>query len=233
MSIDINSLTAHAAQLNIPLDAERAGKMIRYCELMLDKNRVLNLTAITEPDEAEVKHIVDSLAAAKQNEMRGRVADVGTGGGFPGSVIAAYKPDCSVVMIDSTRKKLDFVAEALKASGIENASVLHGRAEEIARGERRESFDCVVARAVANLAALAEYCMPLVAVGGYFIAMKGENNELDIGMNAVKTLGGRVNRVERFSLPDGSSRTLVIVEKISQTPTKYPRQSKKITEKPL
>ena len=233
--IDRERLIQTAAGFGVALSAQQAALLDRYAELLCEKNKVMNLTAITDPDGVEVKHLLDSLLCAAQPEIAGRVADVGTGAGFPGAVIRVLKPEVALTFIDATAKKLGFIEESCAALGLQ-AETVHGRAEELAhKPEFRERFDCVTARAVANLPALCEYCLPLVKVGGWFVAMKGPEApaELDQAKAALRALGGEAKELRRFSLPDGSERVLVVVKKISQTSTKYPRSGKNITKKPI
>ncbi len=233
--IDREHLIAAAAAYGIPLTPAQAAQLDGYAGLLVEKNKVMNLTAITDPQGVEVKHLVDSLLCAAQPEVDGRVADIGTGAGFPGVVLKILKPALSLTLIDATAKKLDFVAQSCAAIGLA-AGTVHGRAEELARSpEYRERFDCVTARAVANLPALCEYCLPFVRVGGWFIAMKGPEAaaELAAAAPALRALGGECAALRRFTLPDSSERSLVILKKISQTPTKYPRSGKNITKKPI
>lgn len=225
--LDIQRMKKDLDAMCIAIDDERLSLLSRYCELLLAANESVNLTAITAPREVELKHICDCLTLAALPEVTGSVADVGTGGGLPGVAIKIYKQDCSVCLIDATRKKLDFINEAAAALSLAVETV-HARAEELGRTSRRESFDTAVARAVAALPALAEYCLPLVRVGGFFIAQKGAEDETESAKGIIAALGGRLERVDRITLPNGDSRSLVVVKKISQTPTGYPRKTAKI-----
>lgn len=198
-------------------------------------NAHTNLTAITEPEEIVIKHFVDSLTvlAATDIPQRARVADIGCGAGFPGLPLLFARPDLELSFVDSIDKKLHFIRETLKYEGL-LAEVLHERAEELGhKGDYREGYDVVVSRAVAVLNELCEYCLPLVKVGGVFVAMKGAEDETALAANAIETLGGSIERVLPIELPNGDKRNLVVIKKISQTPTKYPRRAKKITSKPL
>ncbi len=233
--IDRQRLIREAAALGVALGDDGAGRLDRYVERMVETNKHLNLTAITEPREVEIKHLLDSLCAGALDCVRGRVADVGTGCGFPGVALAALGRGLELTLIDATGKKLRFVEDACRETGIEVRTV-HGRAEELARGQYRERFDTVVARAVAALPALCELCLPLVRVGGCMVALKGPDgeNELEQAKGAIGLLGGGNVRVEKRLLPEnGGERTLVVIEKISQTPTAYPRNGKNIAKNPL
>ena len=230
--IDKQRLSADAAAFGMVADDEQISLLAGYCGKLIETNRFLNLTAITEPREIEIKHLLDSILCSSLPELSGEVADVGTGGGFPGVVLKVMRPELNLTLIDSTGKKLRFIEGACCELGI-GLKTIHGRAEELARGSSRDSF---VARAVAQLSSLCELCLPLVKVGGYFVAMKGPEiqDELERAANAIKLLGGKTERTEIFELPDGGgTRTIIIIKKISQTPTRYPRGGKNITNSPL
>lgn len=233
--IDRQRLSQNAEKYGIALDERQLTLLDGYAAALVEKNKVMNLTAITDTEQLEEKHLLDSLLCAAQPEVSGNVADVGTGGGFPGVVIKIFKPACSLTLIDATKKKLDFIAESCDTLGID-LGVLHARAEELSHtAAHREQYDCAVARAVANLASLCEYCLPLVRVGGYLVAMKGPEaaSEIDGAKKALSLLGGRTDSVREYTLPAGDVRTIVIIKKISQTPSKYPRSQKNITKCPL
>ncbi|MDO4565705.1 MAG: 16S rRNA (guanine(527)-N(7))-methyltransferase RsmG [Oscillospiraceae bacterium] len=209
-------------------------KTALYGELVLERNRAMNLTAISGPEAFVDKHLLDSLAAAALPEIAGEVCDVGSGAGFPGAVIAAVREDARLTLLDSTKKKLEFAAEACAKAEI-SAKTLHARAEEAARRACRESFDSAVSRAVARLAALCELCLPLVKVGGCFVAMKGPSfeEELREAEGAIAKLGGSFKKTVSYELPDGDRRALIIIEKIQPTPEAYPRAGAKIIKSPL
>ena len=233
--IDKKRLCSMAAQYGIELTDRQLELLDGYAEAVVEKNKVMNLTAITLPEQLEEKHLLDSLLCASLPQLCGKIADVGTGGGFPGTVIKIFKPESELVLIDATQKKLAFIGESCAAIGIELETV-HGRAEELARSaEHRERYDCVTARAVANLASLCEYCLPLVRVGGFLAAMKGPEAQAELAdaQNALKLLGGKAQQIKSFILPAGDERKIVLIEKISHTPPKYPRSQKNITKCPL
>lgn len=206
----------------------------RYAEILVDYNKKVNLTAIVDPEGIEDKHFIDSLLFAAQPEVEGKFVDVGTGAGFPGVVAKLYKPQLELTLMEPTGKRLDFLRYLCGELGIE-AEFAKERAEEAARKAWREQFDLASARAVAALPVLAEYCLPLVRVGGVFIAMKGASaaGELAAAQGAIRKLGGRYSQTRDFHLPGGDARSLVLVEKISQTPTAYPRNGGKIAKAPL
>jgi 16S rRNA (guanine527-N7)-methyltransferase len=232
--IDTARLIRQAAALGVCVTPDQAQLLDRYCQLVVETNRRLNLTAITQPYDMEVKHLLDSLTLCTLPSLRGSVADVGTGAGFPGVVLKIMRPDLRLTLIDATAKKLTFVQQSCERLGLD-VTVVHGRAEELARGALREQFDTVVARAVAALPALCEYCLPLVAVGGAFIAMKGPEAaaELADSAYALSQLGARSLVVENFQLPGAITRYACVISKISQTAPKYPRNSNNISKMPL
>lgn len=209
----------------------------RYAELLVEWNQKMNLTAITEPEEIAVKHFVDSLMLLKYIDLpeNGSLIDVGTGAGFPGIPIKIYSPSVRVTLLDALNKRINFLDAVSKELGQENRC-LHLRAEEGGRKpELREQFDVATARAVASMTALAEYCLPYVKVGGVFAALKGFEieSELEEAKPAIKLLGGKVERVEQYTLAGELKRSVVVIKKISQCSTKYPRNSAKIVKNPL
>ena len=221
----------------LSLDDTALERLSRYGNLLLEWNEKINLTAITEPDEVLIKHFYDCLLFFKNVDVPqgAKVIDVGTGAGFPGMVLAIARPDIKLCLLDSLNKRINFLNEVLTELGLE-AQTVHARAEEGARkAEFREQFDIACARAVAALPTLSEYCLPYVKEGGLFVAMKGPSakEELVSAYTALKTLGGDKGTLLEEKLPDGSDRCFVLVKKISQTPTKYPRQSAKIAKQPL
>ena len=218
------------------LDAAKAEPLARFAELMLQKNEVMNLTRITEPTAVAQLHLLDSAMLLKFADFRGKtVADVGTGAGFPGMPLRILEPDFDLTLLDSLGKRVDWLKETCDTLGLSRVSCVHARAEEFA-AEQRESFDLVTSRAVANLQILAELCLPLVKVGGQFLAMKSveSENEIDGAKTAIKTLGGKIKRVEDYTIPTSDvTHRLVIIEKIAPTPTRYPRAFAKIKKAPL
>ncbi|MDY6044752.1 MAG: 16S rRNA (guanine(527)-N(7))-methyltransferase RsmG [Peptoniphilus sp.] len=210
----------------------------RYSELLLDWNKRMNLTRITEEDEVMDKHFIDSLTPLLLDEFEGtqKVLDLGTGAGFPGMVLALACPDREVHLMDSLNKRITFLDAVVKDLGIDNVRTFHGRAEEAGRDNYfREKYQIVVSRAVARLPILCEYCLPFVALGGYMIAMKGPEGREEVkdASNAIETLGGRLARTVEFSLPDGDERLLVVIQKVAPTPKKYPRGGGKPRKNPL
>lgn len=227
-------LITEAAEQGIAVSKQQAALMDAYCARMLEANRHINLTAITDPREVEIKHLLDCLALCRAPELIGRVADIGTGAGFPGVVLKIMNPELNITLIDATAKKLAFLGKTCAELGIE-IKTLHGRAEELGRGSLRESFQTVVARAVAPLIALAEICLPLIKIGGFLLAMKGPEAKAETvdAQFAIAQMGGTLTIVENFELPGGLRRSIVKIKKISQTPAKYPRNALNIAKKPL
>ena len=210
----------------------------KYFELLAEWNEKMNLTAITDESGVALKHFADSLSLLNFVDIpqNSSLADVGTGAGFPGVVLKIARPDIKLTLIDSLNKRLVFLGEVCAQLGIE-AELIHSRAEDGARDEKlRESFDFAVSRAVARMNVLSEYCLPYVKVGGAFCAMKGAqaNEELKESLNAINTLGGKLEKKYFFELPEnGGERAIAVVRKVKNTPQKYPRQSGKIKAKAL
>ena len=230
-------LVSDAEKLGISINDEQLSRFDLLSELLVDQNKTMNLTAITDPDGIAVKHFADSISvlSAADIPQGARILDVGTGAGFPGIPLLIMRPDIDLTMIDSTAKKLKYVENTVNELGL-IATTLHTRAEEAGQSkEYRESFDFVCSRAVAALNVLCEYCLPFVKQNGLFIAMKGAKaqEEIDAAKSAIKTLGGKIVAEKSFTLSDGGERTLVVIKKISQVPPKYPRPSAQIAKKPL
>ena len=205
-----------------------------FSRMLLEKNQVMNLTAITEPRDVAALHLLDSLAGLAGLEA-GTVVDVGTGAGFPGVPLAIARPSVRVTLLDSLGKRVDFLRESCRELGLENVECVHGRAEEFA-GERRERFDLAVSRAVAALPMLCELCLPLVKVGGAFWAMKSVDTEEEISASkaAIKLLGGHIQTVSDYTIPTTEVvHRVVRIQKIGPTPKKYPRRFALIKKQPL
>jgi len=210
-----------------------------YRELLVQWNEHMNLTGITEKNEVYIKHFLDSIGTflSKQIPKGASVIDVGTGAGFPGLPIKVFDRSIELTLLDSLNKRINFLKEVSDQIGLENVEFVHGRAEDFGKdADYREKYDVAVSRAVANLAVLCEYCMPFVKIGGYFIALKSKSfkEELDQAQKAIETFGGVVREVVMVPLPGVDiEHTLILIEKVSETPTKYPRKAGKPTKNPI
>ena len=233
--IDKERLHSLALQSGIELDQTALDRFDTYAELLVEWNGKMNLTAITEPEEIEVKHFLDCLMLPKYFDLGNTktVIDVGAGAGFPSVPLLIYNPDLCLTMMDAINKRLTFLDTAIHAIGLE-ANLVHARAEDSGQEKNyREMFDLATARAVAPMNVLAEYCLPFVKVGGYFVALKGSNDDTEQAKDAIATLGGEVVSNVSYKLNGTEPRSIVVVKKISQTPTQFPRKAKKISAKPL
>lgn len=233
-----NLLQNYIKDYKITLTENQYEQFQKYFELLAEWNEKMNLTAITDESGVALKHFADSLSLLNFVDIpqNSTLADVGTGAGFPGVVLKIARPDIKLTLIDSLNKRLVFLGEVCAKLGIE-AELIHSRAEDGARDEKlRESFDFAVSRAVARMNVLSEYCLPYVKVGGAFCAMKGAqaNEEFKESLNAINTLGGKLEKKYFFELPEnGGERAIAVVRKVKNTPQKYPRQSGKIKAKAL
>lgn len=221
------------SKCNIALSQEQGEKLLKLYDFLVEYNEKVNLTAITDFEEVVVKHFVDSiLPFSKLSIDKGAsFIDVGTGAGFPSIPLLIYRPDLEGTLLEALNKRCVFLEAACELVGVK-AKVVHGRAEDYAK-DNREQFDIATARAVAAMPVLCEYCLPYVKAGGRFVALKSVNENCDESENAIKILGGKTEQILDYEITNGDSRRLFVIKKISQTPTKYPRNPSMIKKKPL
>ena len=239
MKYNIEPFEKGLETLGISLDQKQVQQFLKYYEVLIEWNKVMNLTGITEFNEVITKHFLDSLAIVKGCDF-GKietVIDIGTGAGFPGIPLKIAFPNLKIVLLDSLKKRINFLTEVVREIAVENVETIHGRAEDFANKiEYRESFDLVVSRAVANLSTLSEYCLPFVKVGGEFISYKSGEivKEVSQAKKAVNVLGGEITSSEVFNLLDTDiERSLVVIKKNRQTPKKYPRKAGMPSKEPI
>lgn len=225
--------------LGIHLSDIQQEQFDRYYELLIEWNRVMNLTGITAYEEVNLKHFTDSLTIVRINDMKNvfTLIDIGTGAGFPGIPIKIAFPHIKVVLLDSLNKRIKFLNEVVEKLNLDNVETLHGRAEDYAKkAEYREQFDMCVSRAVANLSTLGEYCIPFVKKGGCFVSYKSADSDEEINQSekAISILGGKISKIDKFMLPGSDmGRALVVTEKDKNTPQKYPRKAGVPLKEPL
>jgi 16S rRNA (guanine527-N7)-methyltransferase len=237
---DNSTFLADLKEWNLELTETQLMQLEKYYEMLVEKNKVMNLTAITEYEDVLKKHFLDSLALSqlmKLDSKKAKLLDMGTGAGFPGIPLKIVFPELNVTLMDSLNKRIVFLQEVITELGLTGITAVHGRAEEAAlKPEYREKFDFCVSRAVARLVSLTEFCLPFVKQGGYFVPYKsGEiKEELQEAKFAIKELGGEYRKTYEYQLPNSDiERTLIQIEKIKQTPKKYPRAGGKPLKQPL
>lgn len=227
----------YGEKIDIKFTEEQLNQFYEYMNLLLEWNEKINLTAITDPSEVILKHFIDSLTINKYIKENSILADVGTGAGFPGIPLKILRPDLKITLVDSLNKRINFLNEVINKLNLVNIETVHSRIEDFGKDKKyRESFDFVTARAVANLAVLSEYLLPIAKVGGQCVCMKGSSveEELSNGKNAIKVLGGKIKNIDEFVLPDSDmSRNVIIIDKIKNTPNKYPRKAGIPVKEPL
>ena len=234
-----NKFDNELEKMNIRLTDDQKSQFDLYYELLIEWNRVMNLTGITDYDEVNLQHFTDSLTISRIIDMAqiNTLIDVGTGAGFPGIPIKIAFPHIKVYLLDSLNKRIKFLNEVIKKLGLKNIYAFHGRAEDFAKDRQyREKFDVCVSRAVANLSTLSEYCIPFVKTGGYFVSYKGGDSDEEVvrSENAITLLGGEIENTDRFFLPDTDmGRTLIKIRKRKSTPNRYPRKAGIPSKEPL
>ena len=226
-------------ELKLPYNKETEEKFILYKDLLKEWNKKINITSIEDDEEIYLKHFIDSLLLLNENNVSEHktLIDVGTGGGFPGLPLKIVNDNYKITLLDSLRKRMDFLAEVVKALNLKDVDLIHGRAEDYGQNKKyRECYDICVSRAVAPLNVLSEYCIPFVKVGGYFAAYKSDNISQEIlnSDNAIKKLGGKIKEIKEIPLPGTDIiRKIVIIEKIEPTHTRYPRKAGKPGKDPI
>lgn len=230
-------------KLGISLSDIQIEQFICFYDILTERNKVMNLTAITEPVEIIEKHFLDSLSLVKAIDLSSdkKVIDVGTGAGFPGIPIIISYPQLHITLLDSLNKRIGFINDVIKLLNLKNVETIHGRSEELGKNIKyREQYDLCVSRAVANMSVLSEYCIPFVKKGGKFISYKSGNieNEVENAGNSVYKLGGKLSEIVDFSMTDSTTgeklgRSLVVIDKIKETPGKYPRRAGLPSREPL
>ncbi len=220
-------------EAGISVNELQAGQFFDLFEFMEEYNKNVNLTSITEFEEVIVKHFIDSVLPFTMFDIpeSARFIDVGTGAGFPALPLLIYRPDLKGTLCDSLQKRCVYLEKVCEKIGVK-AEIIHARSEELGKA-RREQYIFSTARAVSAMPVLSEYCIPFVKTGGYFAALKSVNEDISAAENAVMLLGGKIESITDYKLPNGDDRRLVLVKKISQTPTKYPRSTANISKKPL
>lgn len=228
-------LLSGCQQLNIGIDEEKTEQLLEYAKLLVEWNEKMNLTAITDSEGIATKHFLDSMTALVTGKVKGKVADIGCGAGFPGLVLKIMKPEIELTLLDSLKKRLTFLDNVCAELGLDNVQTVHSRAEDGGR-LMREQFDTVVSRAVANMTVLSELCLPFVKVGGYFLALKGPlaDEELSAAKRAIEVLGGKVESIFSAEIPfTDLEHKIIIVKKVRHTPMQYPRKAGIAAKSPI
>ncbi len=239
MNYNLEKFKNGLQQLHIELSEKQMEQFLQYYEMLVEKNKVMNLTAITEFDEVVEKHFLDSVSLTKQMDLHQplKVLDLGTGAGFPGIPLKIVFPELEITLMDSLNKRVLFLQDVISSLQLQDIEAVHGRAEEAARNKKyREGFDLCVSRAVANISTLLEYCLPFVKIGGSFISYKSSTieDELEDGKKGIAILGGKVKDVYKFTLPDSElQRSFVVIQKEKKTPKAYPRKAGTPSKDPL
>lgn len=229
----IEFIISEFQKCNIELSQDKAEKLLKLYQFLVEYNQNVNLTAITDFEEVVVKHFIDSVLPFSMIDIKENSSfiDVGTGAGFPSIPLMIVRPDLKGTLLEALNKRCVFLEKACELTCVD-AKVVHGRAEDYTK-EKREAFDFATARAVAAMPVLCEYCIPYVKTGGRFIALKSVNEDATQCEKAVNVLGGKIAEIKDYTITNGDSRRLFVIDKVSQTPTKYPRNPSMIKKKPL
>lgn len=230
-------ISSYGKEISIEFSNIQIEKFYKYMNLLIEWNEKINLTAITEPKEIIIKHFIDSLTVLKDIKGKNTLVDVGTGAGFPGIPLKIMDEEIKITLLDSLNKRINFLNEVINQLDLKNTETIHSRVEEAGKNKKyRERFDIATARAVANLATLSEYMLPLVKVGGKSICMKGSevSEELQNSKKAISILGGEIENIDNFQLPKSDMmRNIVIIKKVKNTPNKYPRKPGTPSKEPI
>ena len=237
MNYNTDTFKSELEKLGISISEEQLEQFISYYEMLIEKNKVMNLTAITDFDEVIEKHFIDSLNLFRFADLKAdkTIIDMGTGAGFPGIPLKIAFPNLKITLADSLNKRILFLNDVISELGLTDIDTVHGRAEDLAKDKTyRENYDICVSRAVANLSTLSEYCLPFVKIGGQFISYKSGDcdEEITNAKSAIFLLGGRLNQIQKFEMND-NSRSFVIIDKVNGTSKQYPRKAGLPSKKPL
>lgn len=237
MKYDFTKFRNSMNSIGIELTDSQLNAFETYYDMLIDRNKVMNLTAITEFDEVRDKHFLDSVYLFRSIKLEAdyKLIDIGTGAGFPGIPLKIVFPELKITLLDSLNKRVGFLNDLIEELNLNNIEAIHGRAEDIARNKAyRASYDIAVSRAVANLSTLSEYCLPFVKIGGKFVSYKSGDcaDEVDNAKAAIHLLGGKINKIDEFSYSN-NSRSFIVIDKVMNTSNKYPRKAGLPSKKPL